>query len=369
MEQSSLLKRTPLYSEHQALGAKLVEFGGWEMPVQYSGIIDEHKAVRSAVGLFDVCHMGEFLASGSDAQRFLDHMVPNSVEKLAIGQAMYTQLCHENGGVVDDLLIYHSAEAEYFIVVNAGTTDKDWAWLQSHTQNYSNLSLKNISEETALIAVQGPKAIDLLQTLTTTNLSEITYYHFIDGAVSDIACRISRTGYTGEDGFELYHSAANAPALWRALLTAGAAFGARPAGLGARDTLRLEAGMCLYGHELNDEITPLEADLGWSVRLKKSADFIGKSALQLQKDSGLPRKRVGVVLQEKAIARAGSELYDGATKIGELTSGTLSITLGYPIGMGYAATAYAVPGTSVTVDVRGKRIPAEVIALPFYKHA
>ncbi len=369
MEQSSTLKRTPLFSEHQALGAKLVEFGGWEMPVQYKGIIDEHKAVRSAVGLFDVCHMGEFLATGPDAQLFLDHMVPNSVEKLAIGQAMYTQLCNEHGGVVDDLLIYHIASEEYFIVVNAGTTDKDWAWFQAHAQNYSNLTLKNISEETALIAVQGPKAIELLQTLTSVPLSEIKYYHFIDGAVSNIACRISRTGYTGEDGFELYHSAANAPELWRALLTAGKDFGAMPAGLGARDTLRLEAGMCLYEHELNDEITPLEADLGWSVRLKKSADFIGKSALLQQKEAGLQRKRVGVVLKEKAIARAGSELYVADTKIGELTSGTLSITLGYPIGMGYADVAYTTPGTAITVDVRGKRIPAEIIALPFYKHA
>ncbi len=360
------LKRTPLFAEHQRLGGRMVEFGGWEMPVQYSGIVDEHRAVRTAAGLFDVSHMGEFAVEGPGALAFLQSLVPNNVAKLAENQALYSQICNAQGGTIDDLLIYHLGPDRYMVVVNAGTMEGDWAWFSQHAAGKDDLTLVNRSAETALIALQGPRALAILSTLTDTPLGDIGYYHCAPGTVAGVGCIISRTGYTGEDGFELYHPAAQAPALWRALLEAGTPHGLLPAGLGARDTLRLEAGFCLYGHELTEAITPLEADLGWSVKLKKGTDFIGRAALAQQKAEGLPRVRVGLAVRDRAVARAESAIWHGEERVGALTSGTMSISLGYPIGMGYVPPALAAPGTLLAVEVRGKRVPAEVVAMPFY---
>jgi aminomethyltransferase len=363
------LQRTPLYDEHRALNARLVEFGGWEMPVQYSSIIDEHRAVRTTAGLFDVCHMGEFYVNGLGALDFLEGLVPNYVGKLVEGQALYTQICKPDGGTLDDLLIYNLAPDHYMIVVNASTQEKDWQWFTQHAAGRGDITFDNASDRTALIAIQGPRAQDILAKLTNVNLDSIRYYHARSGTVANIPCLISRTGYTGEEGFELYHPAEQARTMWHALLNAGKPYNIKPAGLGARDTLRLEAGMCLYGHELDETISPLEAELGWSVRLKKGHDFIGCEALTAQKASGIARIRVGLKINSRIVARAGSVILHDGQPIGSLTSGTMSITLGYPIAMGYIPPDYAIPGTSLMVDVRGKHLPAEVVTLPFYKRA
>jgi glycine cleavage system T protein (aminomethyltransferase) len=363
------LKRTPLYDQHCELGARLVEFAGWEMPVQYSGVIEEHRAVRERAGLFDVSHMGEFTCVGAGALDFLQSMVPNDVAKLAEDQALYTQLCHPDGGTVDDLLIYHTGANEYTLVVNAGTTEKDWIWLTDHAVGRDNVTLTNISDRTGLIALQGPRAEAILQPLTETPLGEIAYYHSRLGMVAGISCRISRTGYTGEDGFEFYSTWDDTPALWSAVLSAGAPHGLLPAGLGARDTLRLEAGYCLYGHELTDEISPLEAGLGWTVKLNKGADFIGREALLAQKTNGLPHKLVGVKLLERGVPREGYPILRAGERVGALTSGTMLPTVGIAAGMGYVAPAEAQPDAEIAVEIRGKAVPATFAALPFYKRS
>ena len=359
------LKRTPLYDEHRALGARMVEFGGWEMPVQYSGILDEHRAVRTRAGLFDVSHMGEFKVEGPDALDFLQHLVPNDVSRLAIQQALYTQLCQPDAGTIDDLLVYHLAENHYMLVVNAANIDKDFAWVEQQARGY-DAQVTNQSDTTALLALQGPEAQAILQTLTEVDLAGIRYYHFAPGLVDGINCIISRTGYTGEDGFELYCAPVDAPKLWRDLLAAGKERGLLPAGLGARDTLRLEAGYCLYGHELDESINPLEAGLGWTVKLAKG-DFIGHDALAKVKEQGLRRKLVGVEMLERGICRGGYAVYDNGKQIGFLTSGAPSPTLGKNIGMGFVDSERAVPGTQVQIDIRGKHTAAQVVALPFYK--
>jgi aminomethyltransferase len=366
------LKRTPLFDTHRELGARLVEFGGWEMPVQYSGILEEHKAVRERAGLFDVSHMGEFLVEGGGAQDFLQSMVPNNVARLADNQALYTQTLLPSGGTVDDLIIYKLGDDRYMVVVNAGTMEKDWAWFTQHVSGRADVTLTNISDQLALIALQGPRAQEILQPLTETPLGEIAYYWSREGTVAGIACRISRTGYTGEDGFELYCAASDAPALWRALMRAGEAYGLLPAGLGARDTLRLEASYCLYGHELTEEITPLEAGLGWTVKLDKGTDFGGREALLAEKQNGLRRKLVGIELRERGIPREGYAILaggPGGEHVGAVTSGTMAPTLGRAVGLGYVPPAYAKPGTELAVEIRGKPVPAVVVALPFYKRA
>jgi len=367
------LKRTPLFDRHRALGARLVEFGGWEMPVQYSGIISEHRAVRQRAGLFDVSHMGQFRVEGGGGLDFLQSLVPNDVAKLSENQALYTQICLPNGGTLDDLLIYRRGDARYMVVVNAGTTSKDWDWFAEHAAGRADLTLANISDETGLIALQGPLAQSILQPLTPAALDAISYYHSAPGAVAGIACLISRTGYTGEDGFELYCPADHVAALWDAVLDAGTPHGLLPAGLGARDTLRLEAGYCLYGHELTEEITPLEAGLGWTVKLNKGADFIGRQALADEKRDGPRRKLVGILPRDRGIPRVGHTIYladqpaSPGARIGEVTSGTFCPTLERPAALAFVPPAHAQPGTPVAVDVRGKLIPAEVAPLPFYK--
>jgi aminomethyltransferase len=363
----SPLKRTPLFEIHRELGARLVEFGGWEMPVQYSGIIEEHRAVRERAGLFDVSHMGEFHVEGARALDFLQGLVPNNVARLHDGQALYTQICRLDGGTLDDLLIYRLGGERYMVVVNAGTTEKDWAWFTAHAADHPGVKLSNDSHATGLLALQGPRAQAILQPLTATPLDGISYYHFAPGAVADIACLISRTGYTGEDGFELYCAATDAPNLWRALMSAGAPHGLLPAGLGARDTLRLEAGYCLYDHELTEEITPLEAGLSWTVKLQKGVDFIGREALAEEKRAGLRRTLVGIEPRERGVPRAGYKVLRESTPVGVITSGTMSPTLGRSISMGYVAPADATPGTEVAVEIRGKPVAAMIVPLPFYQ--
>jgi aminomethyltransferase len=364
---AATLKRTPLFERHKALGARLVEFGGWEMPVQYSGILDEHRAVRERAGLFDVSHMGEFRVDGPGALDFLQSLVPNDVARLVDNQALYTQLCNERGGTVDDLLIYRLGEGHYQAVVNAGTTQKDWDWFTRHAAGRGGVTLTNVSDETGLLALQGPRAADILRGLAAVPADDIAYYHFRPGVVAGVDCLISRTGYTGEDGFELYCSADRVADLWDALLEAGKPQGLLPAGLGARDTLRLEAGYALYDHELNDEITPLEAGLGWSVKLNKAEDFVGKAALQEEKANGLRRKLVGLYPSDRGIPREHYAILRDGEKIGEVTSGTIGPTLGRPAALGYVPVGAAQPGTQLAVEIRGKPVAAAVVPLPFYK--
>jgi len=360
------LKRTPLYDEHVALGARMVEFSGWEMPVQYSSISEEHTAVRTHAGLFDVSHMGEFKVEGADALAFLQHLVPNDVSKLAVHQALYSQLCKPDGGIIDDLLIYRLAEQQYMLVVNAGNIDKDFAWVQQQATQFEHVLLTNQSNTTSLIALQGPEAQAILQPLTEINLASISYYHFEAGLIDGINCIVSRTGYTGEDGFELYCAPVDVVALWKKLLTVGKSHGLIAAGLGARDTLRLEASMCLYGHELDEQTNPLEANLGWTVKLKKG-DFIGRDVLVETKEHGLKKKLVGLEMVDRGIPRGGYFIYDGDQQIGVLTSGAPGLTVGKNIALGYIDPSHANVGQSVQVDIRGKKVAAQVVALPFYK--
>lgn len=359
------LKRTPLYEQHLALGARIVEFGGWEMPVQYSSILDEHRAVRTHAGLFDVSHMGEFKVEGPGALAFMQHLVPNDVSRLAINQALYTQLCLPDGGTIDDLIIYHLADNHYMMVVNAANIDKDYAWVEKQAQNF-NVKTTNQSYTTALIALQGPEAQAILQPMTEVDLSTIRYYHCTPGIVEGINCIISRTGYTGEDGFELYCAPVDAPELWNALLSAGKDRGLLPAGLGARDTLRLEAGYCLYGHELDEQTNPLEAGLGWTIKLNKD-DFIGRDALLKVKEQGPKRKLIGVEMIERGVCRGSYAIYESGQQIGALTSGAPSPTFNKNIGMGYVETSHAVVGNTIHIDIRGKPTAARIVALPFYK--
>ncbi len=360
------LKRTPLYEQHCTLGARMVEFGGWEMPVQYSGILEEHQAVRTYAGLFDVSHMGEFKVEGQDALPFLQYLVPNDVSRLAVHQALYTQLCLPNGGVIDDLLIYHLAEQQYMLVVNAGNIDKDLAWVEGQAKHFQHLTVTNQSDTTALLALQGPAAQTILQTLTATDLASIRYYHDEASAVNGINCLISRTGYTGEDGFELYCASVDVVKLWNDLLAAGKPHGLLPTGLGARDTLRLEAGLCLYGHELDEQTNPLEARLGWTIKLKKG-NFIGRDALLQVKEQGQKRLLIGIELLERGVPRGGYAIYDNDQQIGMLTSGAPGPTVHKNIGMGYVQASHAIVGHPVQIEIRGKRVAGQIAALPFYK--
>jgi aminomethyltransferase len=360
------LKRTPLYEQHRALGARLVEFGGWEMPVQYTGILEEHQAVRTRAGLFDVSHMGEFKVEGPGALPFLQYLVPNDVSRLTVGQALYTQLLLPDGNTIDDLIIYRLADMHYMLVVNAANIDKDFAWVEEQAKNFKDVHVANQSDTTALLALQGPAALSILQTLTDADLASIRYYHSLAGVVDGVNCIISRTGYTGEDGFELYCAPVDVVALWTDLLAAGKPQGLLPAGLGARDTLRLEAGYCLYGHELDEQSNPLEARLGWTIKFDKG-DFIGRDALLKIKEQGLERKLIGVELLDRGVCRVGHVIYANEHAIGSITSGAPSPTLHKNIGIGYVVIAHANVGEPVDIDIRGKRVAAQIVALPFYK--
>ena len=366
-----MLKRTALFEEHQKLGGRLIDFGGWELPVQYSGVIAEHLACRSAAGLFDVSHMGEFHVEGPDAEGFLDYLVTNQVSKLSVGQAQYTAMCRESGGIVDDLLIYKRDQERFLVVVNASNTEKDFAHCQAVAQKYReahpSFQLTNESSRYTQIALQGPKAGQILARITSTPLSDIKTYWFKEGTVlGGIPAILARTGYTGEDGFELYVAWNEGPAVWRALLEAGQPEGLLPCGLGARDTLRLEMRYPLYGHELSEETNPLEAGLGWVTKLDKT-DFVGKTALLAAKAAGLKRQLVGFKMLERGIPREGYELWsiDEAAQIGTVVSGTQSPSLNAAIGTGFVTPAQALVGNKVKVDIRGKRILAEIVKGPF----
>lgn len=363
---SAQLKRTPLYEQHRTLGARLVEFSGWEMPVQYSGILQEHQAVRTRAGLFDVSHMGEFKVEGAGALAFLQHLVPNDVSRLALGQALYTQLCRPDGNTLDDLLIYHLDEHNYMLVVNAGNIENDLAWVQQQAEAFADVTITDQSDTIGLLALQGPAAQSILQPLTGVDLAVIGYYHFTTGAVDGIHCIISRTGYTGEDGFELYCPAKDTVKLWNDLLAAGKPHGLLPAGLGARDTLRLEAGYCLYGHELDEQTNPLEARLGWTVKFNKG-DFIGRDVLLAVKQQGPQRLLSGIELLDRGIPRGGYAIYSNDQQIGTLTSGAPGPTVGKNIGLGYITASHATIGQEVQIDIRGKRVAARIVAVPFYK--
>lgn len=357
------LKRTPLYETHVALGARMVEFGGWEMPVQYTGILKEHHAVRQSAGLFDICHMGEVRSEGPGVLAFLQATLTNDFSDLPVGGARYTLMCNHRGGILDDLIVYRTGFQAYLLVVNAANTEKDFDWLVHH--RHDDMTLENISEQTGLLALQGPRAEAILQPLTETALSQIPYYFCAEGQVAGVDGLIARTGYTGEDGFELMMPADAVAGLWDRIIEAGQEEGLLPAGLGARDTLRLEAAMPLYSHELDEETTPLEAGLGRFVDLDKG-EFIGQAALVRAKQQGLTRKLVGFRMVGRGIARAGYEIAHDGRVVGRVTSGSHSPTLGMPIGMGYVPPELGTPGTAIEVIVRGRPVPAEVVRRPFY---
>jgi aminomethyltransferase len=368
-----MLKRTALFEEHRKLGGRLIDFGGWELPVQYSGLADEHMACRSAAGLFDVSHMGEVHVEGKDSEEFLNYLVSNNVAKVAIGQAQYSVMCNEQGGIVDDLVIYRRGQDRFLVVVNASNTDKDFAHMQKIAQQFKgqtgDLKLSNESARYTQIALQGRKAQEILQKLTQTPLSPIKTYWFAEGTVlNNVPAIIARTGYTGEDGFEIYIPWEKGPEVWRAILEAGQPLGLKPCGLGARDTLRLEMKYPLYGNELSDETLPLEAGLGWVTKLDKG-EFIGKGPNVRAKEAGLKRKLVGFKMTGRGIARHGYPVFtaDGSKQIGEVTSGTQSPCLKEFVGIAYLAVEHAAEGSKFTVDIRGQKIPAEVIPTPFYK--
>jgi aminomethyltransferase len=363
------LKRTSLNSAHRRLGGRMVEFGGWDMPVQYpAGTLNEHLRTRTHAGLFDVSHMGEIDVQGTDAIQFVNRVTSNDAAKLVNGQAQYSALTTPAGTVIDDLLVYRFAEDHLLLVVNAGTTDKDWDWIKSHHQN-ENVELRNVSAEYCQIAVQGPDAISILQQLTTVPLGEIKYYHFTEDKVDGVDAIVSRTGYTGEDGFEVYAAADKAEQLWNKILEVGKygeESGVLPCGLAARNTLRLEAGMCLYGHEIDDNITLLEANLGWICKLNKG-DFIGREALQKQKEEGVKRKLVGFEVTDRGIARDGQEVVMDGLPVGRVTSGSPAPFLKKNIGMAYVPADLANEGRTIEIDVRGRLVGAKIVPLPFYK--
>lgn len=362
------LKKTPLNRAHRELGGKMVDFGGWDMPVQYSGVIAEHLATREHSGLFDVSHMGEFYVEGEDAIEFVNRLTTNDVAKLVDGQAHYSAFTREDGTVVDDLLVYRFDEGKLLLVVNAGTTEKDWDWITSHKGD-ENITLTNASADYCQIAVQGPDALSIVQKLTGTNLEEIKYYHFTVGKVDGVDAIISRTGYTGEDGFEVYANKDFAEQLWNKILETGnfgAENGILPCGLAARNTLRLESAMSLYGHEISDEITPLEANLGWICKLNKG-EFLGRNALLELKEKGLERKLVGFEMIDKGIARDDFGVYVGDEKVGYVTSGSPAPYLKKNIGLAFVPTELANVGQAIKIDVRGKHLSAEIVPTPFYK--
>lgn len=358
----SPVKKTALYDIHAGLGAKMVEFGGFMMPVQYRGIIDEHNKVRKSVGVFDVSHMGEFEFRGPAALEFLQRVTINDVAKLAPGQAQYSAMCYPDGGIVDDLIIYRMPD-RYMAIVNAANLQKDWQWLQQAAT--PGVDMRDVSDQTCLLAVQGRNAQATLQKLTQVNLGEIKYYWFAQGDIAGVPAVIARTGYTGEDGFEIAFEEKHAARVWQAIFDAGKSFEIEPIGLGARDTLRLEMKYCLYGNDIDQTTNPLEAGLGWITKLDKG-NFIGKEAIAAAKAQGLRRKLVGFELPGKNIARHGYALLQDGRTIGQVTSGTFSPSLQKAIGMGYVASEHSAVGSVITVDIRGRQIDAQVSKTPFY---
>jgi aminomethyltransferase len=344
----------------------MVDFGGWDMPVQYSGIIEEHQAVRTAVGIFDVSHMGEIEIRGPEAARLTDFVTTNAVQKLKVGQAHYSGLLYKHGGFVDDILVHKVAGDHYFLCVNAGNQEKDFLHIRS--VNHFDAQVEFTSDRYAQLAIQGPKAMATLQKLTTVDLAAIRYYWFADGEVSGTPARIAHTGYTGEDGYEIYVPPAEAGRMWNLVMRAGAEFGIKPCGLGARNTLRLEAKMALYGHEIDASVSPLEADLGWIVKLDKG-EFTGRDALLKQKESGLKRKLTGFEMRGRGIGRDGYEVFLDGAAAGWVTSGGPSPTLNRNIGLCYLPTEHAAPGKTIQIMIRNQPVDAVTVETPFYKRA
>ncbi len=366
MSETPALKTTPLNAVHRRMNAKMVDFGGWDMPVQYSGILDEHNAVRNAVGIFDVSHMGEIEVRGPEALKLVDYISTNAASRLKIGQAHYSGLLYEHGGFVDDILVHKVDQDHFFICVNASNQEKDYEHIV--LMNGTNANVEFASERYAQIAIQGPKALDTLQKMTATPLAPIKYYHFTDGEVAGVWARIARTGYTGEDGFEIYVTPDEAPGIWDKILEAGAEFGIKPCGLGARNTLRLESKMALYGHEIDASINPLEADLAWIVKFDKE-DFVGKAALEKQKANGLSRKLIGFEMTGRGIGRDGYEVWLDGKPAGFVTSGGPSPTLNKNIGLCYLPAEAAEVGRTIQIMIRNQPVDAVTVPTPFYKRA
>lgn len=365
MDTATDLKHVALESKHIALGAKMVPFAGYNMPVSYTGLNEEHLTVRSGTGVFDVSHMGEFILKGEHALDLIQRVTSNDAAVLSDGKIQYSCLPNDKGGIVDDLLVYRISDIEYMLVVNASNIEKDWNWISSH--NTKNVEMKNISDHVSLLAVQGPKAIAALQKLTDINLSEIPYYTFKRGTFNGEAnVIISNTGYTGAGGFEIYFANEAADKMWDAVFAAGAEFGIKPVGLGARDTLRLEMGFCLYGNDIDDTTSPIEAGLGWITKFTK--EFTNKAALLEQKEKGVSRKLVGFEMIDRGIPRHDYPIADAnGTVIGKVTSGTQSPSLNKAIGMGYVPAAYSKPDSEIFIIIREKPIRARVVKIPFYK--
>jgi aminomethyltransferase len=360
----SPLKRTPLYALHRELGARMTDFAGYEMPVEFGGVVEEHLTVRTKAGLFDVSHMGEFLVSGGEAEAFLQKLTPNDVSRLAIGQAHYSALTTEKGAFVDDLLISRTGEDAFLVVVNASNVEKDFAWMQSRRP--SGATLTNASDDYALLALQGPASEAVLQPLTDVDLGAMKYYRFAQGRVLGEPATVSRTGYTGEDGFEILIEAGAGEKVARGLLERGASQGIAPIGLAARDTLRLEAKMALYGNDIDEDHTVLEADLEWIVKWQKG-DFVGREALARQKEKGVPRKLVGFEMVDRGIARHGYPVYAGGAASDTVTSGSFAPYLKKNIGLAYLPAAFSAPGSEIEIEIRGRRAKAVVVPTPFYK--
>ncbi len=360
------LRRTALYEAHRAAGARMVPFAGYEMPVQYAGVMEEHHAVRKAAGLFDVSHMGEFEARGREAGAFFHKLVTNDVLRLGVGRVLYAAMCRDGGGIVDDLTVYRLGEERYMAVVNAANIAKDWEWMASH--HTEACDFRDVSDETALLALQGPRAESILERLVPGGgaLASIPYYGAGRREVAGCAVLVSRTGYTGEDGFELYAASSDAPALWDALMSAGRDAGLRPCGLGARDTLRTEMKFALYGNDIDESTHPLEAGLGWVVKYK-AGDFIGREKLLALRAEGVQRKLVGFEMVDRGIPRRGAPILMGGEVVGGVTSGTMSPSLGKAIGIGYVPASNADAGTALEVDIRGSTRRGRIVKTPFYR--
>jgi len=359
------LKKVALNDIHEKLGAKMVPFAGYNMPVRYSSDMEEHNTVRNGVGVFDVSHMGEFILEGPDALDLIQRVTSNDASKLADGDAQYSCLPNEDGGIVDDLLVYRLKEEKYMLVVNASNIDKDWDWVSRY--NTKGVKMNNVSDKYSLLAVQGPKAVEALQSLTSVNLSEVSFYTFVVGPFAGVEhVIISATGYTGAGGFEIYVANEHAEAVWNAVFEAGKSFDIKPIGLGARDTLRLEMGYCLYGNDIDDTTSPLEAGLGWVTKFTK--EFTNSANLLKQKEAGVTKKLVAFKMIDKGFPRSHYEILDTEeTKIGEVTSGGMAPSLGYGVGLGYVTKANSKSGSEILIAVRNRKLKAEVVRLPFYK--
>ncbi len=362
-----MLKKTPLFETHKRLGAKIIEFGPWLMPLYYTSIVDEHNTVRNRVGLFDVSHMGEFNIRGKDALAFVQRLITNDASYLDNNQVLYTPMCNDKGTIIDDLLVYKFSDEHFMFVVNASNIEKDYKWIEGVVKRFGkDIVLKDISDETPLLALQGPKSQETLQKVTDLDLSQIKYYWFQKGMIEEIQVIISRTGYTGEDGFEIYIKPEYAPKVWNKILEVGKEEGIKPIGLGARDTLRLECAMLLYGNDMDETRTPLETNIAWTVKSDKE-NFIGEEALLKQKEEGIKQKLIGFELLERGIPRHNYPILKNREKIGIVTSGGFSPTLKKGIGLGYVKTDFSKEGTEIQIQIREKLVKAQIVKIPFYR--